>query len=689
MPLLFEIYDHGRRLTDYKVRGAFVVGPESVPMPGALRFEEGLLRVDTGSDPHGGAAATVDPGDEPNAYSGLPGAALDAVGICLLWGCAAGEYLLETTRLPPRSEPYVLNVELARHRLMKLLHKQEDWNLWDLPPAGPAVAKARQAQAIFAESLGLLHDPAAAAGKADEALVLALEAGEELAVVHGELLLARRRRNGLPRTMFAIRADTSEQAPRNAAYRAAMVRSFDCVNVPMPWRQMQPDEDVFATGAVDSTVEFLARNRVPMIAGPLLDLSEGQVPEWLFIYEHDFETLRDLAFEYVKSVVTRYRRVIKLWNVTAGLHASGSFGLTFEQMVELTRLLVAQVKAVLPSAKTLVSVRQPYGEYLSLPGAGEPGASTAVPPMLYAEMVSQSGVQVDGFGVEIVTGRAQARPLLPRPLSDQRDARPLRDAQQAAVRHRRRLPRRREHRRAAGRPRRGGPLAPALVARAAGALAARGGEAGAEQAVRRNRQLGRARRRRRRDRARRRAARRPAQAQARLRRLGRPARPPGPTKARRRDVAPSPAPLPVLLVPRMRRPTPDPDAPPTPDRVRWLPDAPQRGVLAGLIVLASLALLAQVGRRPALFADPPPAAAARAGEVRDTLDPNIAPAAQLAELPGIGPSKAEAIVAWRESAGATPAFRRPEDLARVRGIGPATVGKIAPFLHFAPPPPGP
>ncbi len=404
MPLLFEIYDHGRRLTDYKVRGGFVVGPESVPMPGAVRFEDGLLRVDTGSDPNAGAGHTVDPGDEPNAYSGLPGAALDAVGVCLLWGCAAGEYLLETTRLPPREAPYVLNVELARHRLMKLLHKQEDWNLWDLPPAGPAVAKAKQAQALFAEALGLLHDPAAAATKADEALILGIEAGEELAIVHGDLLLARRRRTGMPRTMFAIRADTSEGAPRNAAYRAAMIRTFDCVNVPMPWRQMQPDEDVFSTGAVDSTVEFLARNRVPMIAGPLLDLSEGQVPEWLFIYEHDFETLRDLAFEYVKSVVTRYRRVIKLWNVTAGLHASGSFGLTFEQMVELTRLLVAQVKAVLPAAKTLVSVRQPYGEYLSLPGAGEPGASTAVPPMLYAEMVSQSGVQVDGFGVEIVTG---------------------------------------------------------------------------------------------------------------------------------------------------------------------------------------------------------------------------------------------------------------------------------------------
>jgi len=43
-------------------------------------------------------------------------------------------------------------------------------------------------------------------------------------------------------------------------------------------------------------------------------------------------------------------------------------------------------------------------------------------------------------------------------------------------------------------------------------------------------------------------------------------------------------------------------------------------------------------------------------------------------LPGIGPAKARAIVADREGRGP---FRRLEDLARVSGIGPATVSRIA------------
>lgn len=49
------------------------------------------------------------------------------------------------------------------------------------------------------------------------------------------------------------------------------------------------------------------------------------------------------------------------------------------------------------------------------------------------------------------------------------------------------------------------------------------------------------------------------------------------------------------------------------------------------------------------------------------VDINTADAATLAkELKGIGPSRAEAIVAWREANGP---FKSPEDIVLVQGIG--------------------
>lgn len=64
-----------------------------------------------------------------------------------------------------------------------------------------------------------------------------------------------------------------------------------------------------------------------------------------------------------------------------------------------------------------------------------------------------------------------------------------------------------------------------------------------------------------------------------------------------------------------------------------------------------------------------------------TLDINTASAEQLQLLPGIGPSRAAAIVEDRVSKGP---FRTVEDLARVSGIGPVIVDGVRPYVRIAP-----
>lgn len=61
----------------------------------------------------------------------------------------------------------------------------------------------------------------------------------------------------------------------------------------------------------------------------------------------------------------------------------------------------------------------------------------------------------------------------------------------------------------------------------------------------------------------------------------------------------------------------------------------------------------------------------------EKLDPNSASDSQLDRLPGVGPVVARAIVENRTSEGP---FRAPQDLLRVRGIGPATLKRIRPHL---------
>lgn len=70
------------------------------------------------------------------------------------------------------------------------------------------------------------------------------------------------------------------------------------------------------------------------------------------------------------------------------------------------------------------------------------------------------------------------------------------------------------------------------------------------------------------------------------------------------------------------------------------------------------------------------------------VDVNHADAAALQALPGVGPSVAEAIVADRRARGP---FYRVDDLTRVKGLGPAKVSGIAPFVTVGEPgePPSP
>lgn len=60
-----------------------------------------------------------------------------------------------------------------------------------------------------------------------------------------------------------------------------------------------------------------------------------------------------------------------------------------------------------------------------------------------------------------------------------------------------------------------------------------------------------------------------------------------------------------------------------------------------------------------------------------SVDVNTAGVAELERLPQVGPSLAQRIVDDREAHGP---FRSPEELSRVRGIGPKTVGALKDYV---------
>lgn len=115
----------------------------------------------------------------------------------------------------------------------------------------------------------------------------------------------------------------------------------------------------------------------------------------------------------------------------------------------------------------------------------------------------------------------------------------------------------------------------------------------------------------------------------------------------------------------------DPAPPPSPDRRadRAL------GLLVGLLVLlvAVRSTGGRAGLRPTDHLPP----------VSTTVDLNAADRAELTAVPGIGDKLANAILSHR----AAGRFEAVDDLGRVKGVGPATLDKLRPWLHVGDPPP--
>lgn len=106
------------------------------------------------------------------------------------------------------------------------------------------------------------------------------------------------------------------------------------------------------------------------------------------------------------------------------------------------------------------------------------------------------------------------------------------------------------------------------------------------------------------------------------------------------------------------------------------PEEARRRHTAASLLAASAAA---VGLGLTLAAADDPEAGAGPAPPTFRLDPNTAPPGVLASLPGLGPARVAALLAAR----AARPFDAPEDIERrVKGVGPATLRMLRPYLRF-------
>lgn len=389
--LRFLVPDSSRSPVEQGLRRAHLLGQDNVAVAGMVRLEGNQIVCES------------DPGQ--------------AVALCLQVDAGeCGVLMLQTCLLPRRDRPYLLSMELARHRVMLFLVKLEDWLEGASPPEQP-MRLFERAQRLFMDALALRADPndsealARQDALAREALCAGIDATEALSewAARAGLRVREHHLRGLApqaarmrRPLLAVHLPHAEPTD---ALRQAVRACADAVSLPVAWAHVSPREGAFEFAHADawaqwaSTVSTNPVDRLTITAGPIIDLRAGRAPDWVRIWRNDYESLREIAFEHLQRVCARYARVVSRWTPLSGVNQNDAFQLTVEQMLDLTRLSVMAVRKFNPHAKVHLEIDQPFGESASR-------NPVAVPPLLFAEMVVQQGVQVDAIELNVQMGDA-------------------------------------------------------------------------------------------------------------------------------------------------------------------------------------------------------------------------------------------------------------------------------------------
>jgi GH35 family endo-1,4-beta-xylanase len=370
----FQVFKNGQIVDKFTLCGAYLFGGDGIGIRRAqIEFKDGCIQC-----------------HRPN---------LSTAGLALLWPIEGfGKVLLSTTCLPEREKPYNLNVEIARAKLMQFVNKREDWLFFN--KIHGLAELSEEAQNLFIRAIQNISEPSTASKLADESLNKAIVIAEKLAIKQAESLFhTRSKSHGFGRGCFGCRVDPLEID--NPVYIEKLLELFGSATIPINWAQMESDKGSYDFSSIDVCIEALSRKKLTLSAGPLLCFSKKYLPKWLLQSKAGFEKIRETAYQFISEVVSRYGGMIRAWYVISGLNAFNQFGFRFEQILEMTRAANMAVKQASDKSIKIIEVCNPWGEYYTT-------TPNSIPPLVYMDMVVQSGINFDAFGLPMQFGKNQS-----------------------------------------------------------------------------------------------------------------------------------------------------------------------------------------------------------------------------------------------------------------------------------------
>lgn len=135
------------------------------------------------------------------------------------------------------------------------------------------------------------------------------------------------------------------------------------------------------------------RNSMRLTAGPLIDFSQRGLPDWLWLWEGDLQSLASFMCDYVETAVGRYRSRIRRWQLTAAANLGSILKLGEDDFLWLSARLAEAAWQVDSGLELTIGLAQPWGDDLARREAN-------YSPFIFADTLIRAGLKLAAIDVE-------------------------------------------------------------------------------------------------------------------------------------------------------------------------------------------------------------------------------------------------------------------------------------------------
>lgn len=343
-------------------------GPDNMPWPTEVSVEDGRLIVKRAVDESGFLVA-------PWTVPGF------------------GQLMGTTATLTERATPYQLLTELARGKVNQVRCQAADWRIGGLQLPEELVAQMREASQTFGKAV--TAPPEESGALAEEALRKGYQGSRQLVETYAQQVFhIRHQRQAQLDTTLGCRV---AGVPGTPEQEAALRSCCNSVCLPLSWHLIEPEERTFRWDQTDALLTWADNQGLEVTAGPLIDFSSSQLPIWLWLWERDVPNLANFMYKFVEAAVRRYRTRIRRWQLTAASNWASVLSLTEDELLGLTYRLGEAARQVDPTLELVVSITQPWGEYMAR-------ADRTHSPFIFADTLIRSGLNLAALDIEVVMG---------------------------------------------------------------------------------------------------------------------------------------------------------------------------------------------------------------------------------------------------------------------------------------------